>query len=72
MTTHVLQTLRPLVLGAQQPATTIDPPLDLSTRNPLRLGGLRQCGIRSFPGTSTHGNHWELIIIIDLLKRTIH
>ena len=41
-----------------QPAT-IDPTLDLCTRYPLRLGGLRQCGIRSLPNTSTHGQHWE-------------
>ena len=41
-----------------QPAT-IDPTLDLCTRNPLQLGGPRQCGIRSLPDTSTHGQHWE-------------
>ena len=41
-----------------QPAT-IDPTLDLCTRYSLRLGGLRQCGIRSLPDTSTHGQHWE-------------
>ena len=41
-----------------QPAT-IDPTLDLRTRYPLRLGGPRQCGIRSLPDTSTHGQHWE-------------
>ena len=42
-----------------QPAT-IDPTSDLCTRYPLRLGGLRQCGIRSLPDTSTHGQHWEI------------
>ena len=41
-----------------QPAP-IDPTLDLCTRYPLRLGGLRQCEIRSLPNTSTHGQHWE-------------
>ena len=40
-----------------QPAT-VDPTLDLCTRYPLRLSGLRQCGIRSLPDTSTHGPHW--------------
>ena len=39
--------------------TTIDPTLDLCTRYPSRLGGSRQCGIRSLPDTSTHGQHWE-------------
>ena len=42
----------------RQPAT-IDPTLNLCTRYPLRLGGPRQCGIRSLPNTSTHGQHWE-------------
>ena len=42
-----------------QPAT-IDPTLDLCTRNPLRLGRSRQCGIQSLPDTSTHGQHREL------------
>ena len=42
----------------RQPAT-IDPTLDLCIRYPLRLGGPRQCGIRSLPNTSTHGQHWE-------------
>ena len=42
----------------RQPAT-IDPTLDLCTRYPLRLGGPRQCGIRSLPDASTHGQHWE-------------
>ena len=37
----------------------IDPTLDLCTRYPLRLGGPKQCGIRSLPDTSTHGQHWE-------------
>ena len=41
-----------------QPAT-IDPTLDLCIRYPLRLGGPRQCGIRSLPDTSTHSHHWE-------------
>ena len=58
VTTHVLQTLPPLPVGAQQPAT-IDPTLDLRTRYPLWLGGLRQSGIRSLPDTSTHSQHWE-------------
>ena len=58
MTTHVLQTLPPLAVGAQQPAA-IDPILNLCTRYPLRLGRLRQCGIRSLPDTSTHDQHWE-------------
>ena len=42
----------------RQPAT-IDPTLDLCTRYPLWLGGPRQCGIRSLPDTSTHGQRWE-------------
>ena len=42
-----------------QPATIFDPTLDLCTRYPLLLGGPRQCGIRSLPNTSTHGQHWE-------------
>ena len=41
-----------------QPAT-IDPTLDLCTRYPLRLGGPRQCRIRSLHDTSTRGQHWE-------------
>ena len=41
-----------------QPAT-IDTTLDLCTRYPLRLGGPRQCGIRSLPDTSAHDQHWE-------------
>ena len=48
----------PLAVGAQQPAT-IDPTLDLCPRYPLWLGGPRQCAIRSFPGTSTRGQHWK-------------
>ena len=44
--THVLQTLPPQAVGAQQPAT-IDPTLDQCIRYPLRLGGPRQCGIQS-------------------------
>ena len=56
--THALQTLPPPAVGAQQPAT-IDPTLDLCTRHPLWLGESRQCGIRSLPNTSTHGQHWE-------------
>ena len=47
-----------LAVGAQQPAT-IDPALDLCTRFPYRLSGLRQYGIRSLPDTSTRGQHWE-------------
>ena len=58
MTTHVLQTLPPLAVGAQEPAA-IDPTLDLCTRYPLQLGGPRQSRIRSLPNTSTHGQHWE-------------
>ena len=38
---------------------TIDPILDLCARYPLQMGGPRQCGIRSLPGTSTHDYHWE-------------
>ena len=38
---------------------TIDSTLDLFTIYPLRLGGLRQCGIRGLPDTSTYGQHWE-------------
>ena len=38
---------------------TVDPTLDLCTRYILQLGGPRQCGIRSLPNTSTHGQHWE-------------
>ena len=41
-----------------QPAN-IDPTFDLCTRYPLRLGGLRHCGIQSLPNTSTHDQHWE-------------
>ena len=41
-----------------QPAT-IDPILKLCTRYPLRLGGPRQCGMRSLPDTYTHGLLWE-------------
>ena len=37
MTTHALQTLPPLAVGAQQPAT-IDPTLDLCTRYPFMAG----------------------------------
>ena len=55
---HVLQTLPPLAVGAQQPVTT-DPTLDLCTSYPLRLGGQRQCEIQSLPDTSTHCQHWE-------------
>ena len=47
-----------LAVGTQQPAT-IDPTLDMYTRYPLQLGGLRQCGIRSLPDTSTHVKYWE-------------
>ena len=41
-----------------QPAT-IDPALDLCARCPLRLGGQRQCEIRSLRDTSTHDQFWE-------------
>ena len=58
MTTHVLQTLPPLAVAAQQPAT-IDPTLDLCIRYPLWLGGPRQSGIQSLPDTPTHSQHWE-------------
>ena len=37
----------------------VDPTLDLCTRYPLGLGGLRQCRIRSLPDTSTHDQYWE-------------
>ena len=50
----------PLARRAPTQPATIDPTLDLCTRYPLQLGGLRQCGIRSLPDTSTHGQHWEL------------
>ena len=40
VTTYDLQTLPPLAVGAQQPAT-IDPTLDLCTRYPSQLVGLR-------------------------------
>ena len=43
---HVLQTLPPLAVSTQQ-SLTIGPALDLCTRDPLRLGGPRQCGILS-------------------------
>ena len=52
VTAHVLQTLPPLAVGVQHPAT-IDPTLDLCTRYPLQLGGQRQCGIQSLPDTYT-------------------
>ena len=55
---HVLQTLPPLVVGVQQPAT-INPTLYLSTRYTLWLGGLPQCEIQSLPDTSAHGQHIE-------------
>ena len=50
----------PLARWAPTQPVTIDPTLDMCTRYPLRLGGLRQCGIRSLPDTSTHGQYWEL------------
>ena len=49
----------PLARWAPMQPATIDPTLDLCTRYPLWLGGLRQCGIWSLPDTSTHGQHWE-------------
>ena len=49
----------PLARWAPMQPATIDPPLDLCTRYPLRLGRQRQCGIRSLPDTSAHGQHWE-------------
>ena len=49
----------PLARWAPMQPATIDPTLDLCTRYPLWLGGPRQCGIRSLPDTSTHGQHWE-------------
>ena len=55
VTTRVLQTLPPLAVGAQQPAT-IDPTLDPTWSN---LGGPMWCGIQSLPDTSMHGQHWE-------------
>ena len=55
MTTHVQQTLPLLWQGGRQCSLQ----LDLCTRYPLRLGGQRQCGIRSLPDTSTHGHHWD-------------
>ena len=48
MTTRVLQTLLPMAVGAQQPAT-INPTFELCTTYPLR----------SLPDTSTHDQHWE-------------
>ena len=49
----------PLARWAPMQPATIDQTLDLCTRYPLRLGGPRQCGIRSLPNTSTDGQHWE-------------
>ena len=49
----------PLARWAPMQPATIDPTLDLCTRYPLRLGGLRQCGMRSLRNTSTHGQDWE-------------
>ena len=40
-------------------SATIYIPLDLCTRYPLRLDGLRQSGIQNLPDTFTHGQHWE-------------
>ena len=59
MTTHVQQATFPLASWAPVQPATIDLTLDLCTRYPLRLGGPRQCGIRSLPDNSTHGQHWE-------------
>ena len=49
----------PLARQAPMQPATIHPTLDLCTRYPLRLDGPRQCGIRSLPDTSTHGQQWE-------------
>ena len=50
----------PLARWAPMQPTTIDLTLDLSTRYPLQLGWLRQCGIRSLPDTSTNDQCWEI------------
>ena len=44
----------PLARWAPMQPATIDRSLDLCTMYPLRLGGLRQCGIPSLPNTCTH------------------
>ena len=60
MTAHVQQTFTfPLARWAPTQPATIDPTLDLCSRYPLRMGGQRQCEIRSLPDTSTHDQHWE-------------
>ena len=66
----LLQTLLPLAVGTQQPATT-DPTLDLCTRYPLWLGGPGQCGIQSLPDTFKHGQPWELNPRPDLESNTL-
>ena len=49
----------PLAVGPYGSLQLSSQTLDLCTRYPLRLGGPRQCGIRSLPDTSTHGQCWE-------------
>ena len=59
--------------GRHRQPTAIDPTLDLCTRYPLQLGGLRQCGIRSLPNTCTHDQDWESIPRpSDLVQCPIH
>ena len=62
----------PLARWASMQPATIDPTLDLCTRYPLRLGGLRQCGIRSLPDTSAHGQYYFLCIANHLLTADGH
>ena len=45
--------------GVNKPCKLLDLTLGLCTRHPLQLGELRQCGMQSLPGTSTHDQHWE-------------
>ena len=59
MTTRSTDFTFPLSRWAPMQPATIDPTLDLCTRYPLRLGGPRQCGMRSLPDTYTHGLLWE-------------
>ena len=54
-----------------QPAT-IDPSLDQCTRYPLRLGGPRQCGIRSLPDTSKHGQQESIPRPFDLESNALY
>ena len=49
----------PLARWSPMQPATINPILDLCTRYPLHLGGLRQCRIWSLPNASTYGQHWE-------------